>query len=84
MKVNKSQIKEIVASMLEIDASEIGDTDNFVKDFAMSSLMMLDCISEIEDVYDIRIPKNCIAKMNCIEKVVEYLESLEKTEATVV
>lgn len=77
MKVDKNQIKEIIAEALEIEASEIGDSDNFVKDLAMNSLVMLDCVSEIEDLYDIRVPKADIHKLNCIDEIIKYLENME-------
>lgn len=76
MKVDKNQIKEIIAEILGIDASEIGDTDNFVNDLAMNSLQMLDCVAEVEDQMNIRIPQTEIQSLNCVDRIVAYLEAL--------
>ncbi|MBQ3566440.1 MAG: acyl carrier protein [Oscillospiraceae bacterium] len=76
MKMSKEQLKDIIAEVLEIKASEINDDDNFVNDLAMNSLQMLDCIAEVEDIMDIRIPKTDIQSLNCVNRIVEYLEAL--------
>ena len=76
MKINKEEIKGIIAEALEIESSEINDDDNFVNDLAMNSLQMLDCIAEVEDIMNIRIPKTDIGKLNCVDRIIEYLEAL--------
>ncbi|HNZ99587.1 phosphopantetheine-binding protein [Ruminococcus sp.] len=74
MKADREHIREIVAEALEIEASQIGDGDNFVTDLTMNSLQMLDCVADIEDDLDIRIPKEAIKELTCVDKVVEYIE----------
>ena len=76
MIVNKEQIREIAADALEIEPEQIGDRDHFVQDLAMNSLQMLDCVAEIEDQLDVRIPKTDIRNLTCVEQIVDYLEAL--------
>lgn len=76
MIVNKEQIREIAADALEIEPNQIGDRDHFVQDLAMNSLQMLDCVAEIEDQLDVRIPKTDIRNLTCVEQIVDYLEAL--------
>ena len=74
MKADKNRIKELVADVLEINVSEIGDDSEFVTDLAMNSLQMLDCVAEIEDEYDIRIPRAAIRGLTSVSRVTEYIE----------
>ena len=76
MKADKNRIKELVADVLEINVSEIGDDSEFVTDLAMNSLQMLDCVAEIEDEYDIRIPRAAIRGLTSVSRVTEYIEEL--------
>ena len=76
MKADKNRIKELVADVLEINVSEIGDDSEFVTDLAMNSLQMLDCVAEIEDEYDIRIPRAAIRGLTSESRVTEYIEEL--------
>ena len=66
MIVNKEQIREIAADALEIEPKQIEDRDHFVQDLAMNSLHMLDCVAEIEDQLDVRIPKADILSLTCV------------------
>lgn len=76
MKVDKNELKDLIAEIIETDTSAIGDDSNFVTDLAMNSLQMLDCVAEIEDRYDIRIPKGDINKLTSVDNVIEYMEGL--------
>ena len=76
MKADKNRIKELVADVLEISVSEIGDDSEFVTDLAMNSLQMLDCVAEIEDEYDIRIPRAAIRDLTSVSRVTAYIEEL--------
>lgn len=76
MTFDKNQIREIVAGVLEVEVSEVGDEDNFVTDLAMNSLQMLDCIAEVEDVIGIRIAKGELRNLTSVNKMAIYLEGL--------
>lgn len=57
MLADKNKIREIIADVIEVDEDSIGFNDDFVSVLSMNSLQMLDCLAEVEDVYDIRIPR---------------------------
>ncbi len=77
MKADVKKIREMVAEILEVDISEIGDDSNFISDLAMNSLQMIDCIAELEDSYGIRIPREDILNLDSVNNVVKYIEGIK-------
>lgn len=74
MKVNKEELRKLIAEVLEMEAEDIDDETDFNKDLAINSLQMLDMVAEIEDNYDIIIEHNEIRNMTNINKIAEALE----------
>ena len=75
MLADKNKIREIIADVIEVDEDSIGFNDDFVSVLSMNSLQMLDCLAEVEDVYDIRIPREDIHTLTIINNIAEYLEN---------
>lgn len=75
MLADKNKIREIIADVIEVDEDSIGFNDNFVSVLSMNSLQMLDCLAEVEDIYDIRIPREDILTLTNINNIAEYLEN---------
>lgn len=75
MLADKNKIREIIADVIEVDEDSIGFNDDFVSVLSMNSLQMLDCLAEVEDVYDIRIPSEDIHTLTNINNIAEYLEN---------
>lgn len=74
MKLNKEELRKLIAEVLEMEAEDIDDETDFNKDLAINSLQMLDMVAEIEDNYDIIIEHNEIRNMTNINKIAEALE----------
>ncbi|MDE6832655.1 MAG: acyl carrier protein [Ruminococcus sp.] len=74
MKVNKEELRKLIAEVLEMEAEDIDDETDFNKDLAINSLQMLDMVAEIEDNYDLIIEHNEIRNMTNINKIAEALE----------
>ena len=75
MLADKNKIRELIAEVIEVDADSIGFDDNFISVLSMNSLQMLDCLAEVEDAYDIRIPREDIHLLTDINKIAEYLKN---------
>ena len=72
--MNSSEVKEILAKVLEIDIATIFDNAT-QKDIAKwDSLQHLNLIVEIEDKYDISIDPEDISEMLSIVKIVETIK----------
>ena len=75
MLADKNKIREIIADVIEVDEDSIGFNDDFVSVLSMNSLQMLDCLAEVEDVYDIGIQREDIHTLTNINNIAEYLEN---------
>ena len=75
MLADKNKIREIIADVIEVDEDSIGFNDDFVSVLSMNSLQMLDCLAEVEDVYNIRMPREDIHTLTNINNIAEYLEN---------
>ena len=72
--MNSSEVKEILAKVLEIDIVTIFDNAT-QKDIAKwDSLQHLNLIVEIEDKYDISIDPEDISEMLSIDKIIEIIK----------
>jgi len=72
--MNSSEVKEILAKVLEIDITTIFDNAT-QKDIAKwDSLQHLNLIVEIEDKYDISIDPEDISEMLSIDKIIEIIK----------
>ncbi len=72
--MNSTEVKEILAKVLEIDIATIFDNAT-QKDIAKwDSLQHLNLIVEIEDKYNISIDPEDISEMLSIEKIIEIIK----------
>jgi acyl carrier protein len=72
--MNNTEVKEILAKVLEIDIATIFDNTT-QKDIAKwDSLQHLNLIVEIEDKYDISIDPEDISEMLSIDKIIEIIK----------
>jgi acyl carrier protein len=72
--MNSTEVKEILANVLEIDIATIFDNAT-QKDIAKwDSLQHLNLIVEIEDKYDISIDPEDISEMLSIDKIIEIIK----------
>jgi acyl carrier protein len=72
--MNSTEVKEILAKVLEIDIAKIFDNAT-QKDIAKwDSLQHLNLIVEIEDKYDISIDPEDISEMLSIDKIIEIIK----------
>jgi acyl carrier protein len=72
--MNSTEVKEVLAKVLEIDIATILDNAT-QKDIAKwDSLQHLNLIVEIEDKYDVSIDPEDISEMLSIDKIIEIIK----------
>jgi acyl carrier protein len=76
MKVNKEELKKIIADVLEIEPEELDDDADFNKDLAANSLQILDMINELEDTYELTIDPQKVREMSTVNKIIAALEQI--------
>lgn len=66
----ESEIKTIIAEILEKDASEIRPDSRFVEDLNMDSMMALEILAAIEKKYKIAIPEEKLGEFKDLNSTV--------------
>ncbi|KAA2265854.1 acyl carrier protein [Solihabitans fulvus] len=71
--VQKEDLREIVAEVLEVDTDELTDTDDFVEVYEADSLRAIEILARIEKKYKVEIPQSELAKMLNLDAVCEVV-----------
>ncbi|WP_343192436.1 acyl carrier protein [Buchnera aphidicola (Taiwanaphis decaspermi)] len=77
MKIIENKIKKIISEQLGIEIKNINNDSYFVKDLGADSLDMIELIMSIEEKFNIEISDKEAQNMNCINKIVEYLNKIK-------
>jgi len=76
----KSQIRQLVAEILEMDVASIPDNALFVQDLGMDSLRALEILAIVEKKYKIQIPPERLPDMNNMTNVINIVEQYYNEE----
>jgi acyl carrier protein len=68
------KVKEIVASQLGKEQSEITDTASFIDDLGADSLDTMELVLALEDEFGIKIEDEDAEKIKTVKDAVEYIE----------
>lgn len=71
------QVKNMLASQLDIDADEITLETSLADDLGADSLDAVELIMALEDTYGVAISDEEAAQLTTVGKIVEYLEKLQ-------
>ena len=71
------QVKNMLASQLDIDADEITLETSLADDLGADSLDAVELIMALEDAYGVAISDEEAAQLTTVGKIVEYLEKLQ-------
>lgn len=69
------KMKEIVAELLSVDASEVTAESNFKEDLGADSLDLFQLVMALEEEYDIEIPTEDLESIATVNDVIEYLKA---------
>lgn len=71
-----SEIRMIVSAVSSIPADEIALDAHFVSELQISSFDIIMIIGEVEERYNIDVPRDVLYKLDTLEKVVDYLSEV--------
>ena len=75
----EGDMRELVATILEVEPETIDENASFVKDLGMDSMMALEILASIEKKYKIVIPEETLAKFTSLNQTIKIVyEMLEK------
>lgn len=73
MEALKTELKNIIMEVIEAD---LQDTDDFIKNLGVDSMMALEIIAEIEHQYNISIPDDEMTRIRSLNQVYELVVEL--------
>jgi len=69
----QARIKNVIASVLKIDASEIKDEANFVFDLGADSMQSLELVAAFEEEFDIEMDEDKALEIQNVADAVEFI-----------
>ncbi len=72
----EGDLRELVATILEVEPNTIDEKASFVKDLGMDSMMALEILASIEKKYKIVIPEEALAKFTSLNQTVKIVQDM--------
>ncbi len=69
------KIQAIITEKFGVEAADITMDSDIREDLNADSLDLIDMITEIEDLYDLRIPTDVLTEITTVGDLVSYIES---------
>ena len=70
-----NEIKEILASQLEIDENSIEMTSDIYDDLGADKFDMVDIVMTIEDEYSVEVTDEALSEIKLVEDLVYFIEA---------
>jgi acyl carrier protein len=71
----KEKVDEVLMRLIAVEASEITEDANLIKDLGLDSLDYAELIMEFEQGFDLRIPDTDAEQMATVGQIYSYIES---------
>ena len=72
------KVKKVVASILEMDESEIADDANFIFDLGADSLQSISLVAAFEEEFDIEMDEEKALEVQTVSDAVEFIKTYLK------
>ncbi len=72
----ETDLRQLVAMILEVEPESIDAQANFVQDLGMDSMMALEILASIEKKYKIVIPEETLGKFTTLDQTVKIVQEL--------
>jgi acyl carrier protein len=68
-----AELRTLVAGVIELDESDIGDETHFIEDLGVGSLIVIEIVVTLEKAYHVKITEVELGQMTCLRRVHELL-----------
>ena len=72
----EEDLRQLVATILEVEPDTIEGEANFVTDLGMDSMMALEILASIEKKYKLVIPEETLSKFTTLNQTVKIVQEL--------
>ncbi|MFJ3928507.1 acyl carrier protein [Streptomyces sp. NPDC090022] len=73
--LDKEELRALVAQVLDVDVSEVGDDVLFVDDLEVDSLMALEVVVVLEKKYGIKLPESDLKNIVTLQSAYDLLSA---------
>ncbi|MFF4324223.1 acyl carrier protein [Streptomyces sp. NPDC001568] len=73
--LDKEELRELVAQVLDVDVTEVGDDVTFVDDLEVDSLMALEVVVVLEKKYGVKLPESDLKHIVTLQSAYEVLRA---------
>ncbi|UVS80639.1 acyl carrier protein [Actinokineospora sp. UTMC 2448] len=71
--LDKEDLRQTVADVLELDAADVTDEASFVDDLEVDSLMALEVVVVLEKKYGVRLREGELKRISCLDAAYEVM-----------
>ncbi len=68
-----SQVKQVIASQLQVDVSEVADDKSFTNDLGADSLDMVELVMAMEETFHLEIPDEEAERIQTVQDAINYI-----------
>jgi acyl carrier protein len=76
-KMSFSNISQIIARHIGVEAGEIKPTSRFKEDLQIDSLDIFEIVMDLEEQYDLEIPTEDLEDLRTVGDLVKYIDSVK-------
>ncbi|MBS1271571.1 MAG: Acyl carrier protein [Candidatus Marinimicrobia bacterium] len=69
----QNRVKSVIASVLEIDESTIGDDTNFIFDLGADSMQSLELVAAFEEEFDVEMDEDKALEVQTVSDAVGFI-----------
>ncbi|MBW5486534.1 acyl carrier protein [Streptomyces bambusae] len=73
--LDKEELRALVAQVLDVDVTEVGDDVKFVDDLEVDSLMALEVVVVLEKKYGIKLPESELKHIVTLQSAYDLLSA---------
>jgi acyl carrier protein len=75
MSSKREDVIGIICEQLDLEASEIVETNNFVDDLGADSLAIVELVLALEEKFDLKIPDNQVDNIKTVGDAIHFIEN---------
>ncbi len=69
----RSRVKKVIARVVKIDESTIGDTANFIFDLGADSMQSLELVAAFEEEFNIQMDEDKALEVQSVDAAVDFI-----------
>ncbi len=71
----KNRVKKVIAKVLKVELTEIGDESNFIFDLGADSAQSLELVAGFEEEFDIEMDEDKALEIQNVSNAVEFISN---------